>query len=115
MPIVEMLTKKSFTKLLSSHKKVFVDFHAKWCPPCKTIMPEVENLAEKFSKIKFVKIDVDEAEELAYDHQISKMPTFIVFENGIEIDRFTGAQKEPLERMLTNLDQTDTEPATQAN
>lgn len=50
--------------------------------PCKVIGPEVEKLAESMPDVVFLKVDVDQVEELATEYNISCMPTFLAFKNG---------------------------------
>jgi len=100
-------TKADFDKILEDNKKaVFVDFTASWCPPCKMIKPIFEELAETHKDlegVKFVKIDVDENDEVAQEYAIRSMPTFKVFVDGKEVaeDGFGGASVEKLKAMVT--------------
>jgi len=99
-------TKADFDKILADNKKaVFVDFTASWCPPCKMIKPIFEELAETHKDlegVKFVKIDVDENEEVSQENAIRSMPTFKVFVDGKEVpeDGFGGASVEKLKAMV---------------
>ena len=95
------LTKDNFDEVISSGK-VFVDFAAAWCGYCRIMEPIVEELADKYDDaVKIAKVDVDEEATLAAHYDITTYPTFIMFENGVETDRKTGAQPvEELESML---------------
>jgi thiol-disulfide isomerase/thioredoxin len=55
-----------------------------------------EELSAKFPDIEFVKIDVDELEDLAAECGISAMPTFHVYSNGVKVAEMTGADKDKL-------------------
>ena len=105
MSLIHVTSKKVMTELIGKNRLVFVDFFAKWCGPCQVIMPEIENFSKQFDSIKFAKVDVDEAEELAYTYRIEMMPTFISFVNGVEVDRLSGAQKDAIQRMLNALNE----------
>jgi thioredoxin 1 len=59
-----------------------VDFYATWCGPCKQIAPKLEEMAQLFTDVIFLKVDVDENEEVASEYAISCMPTFMFFKNG---------------------------------
>ncbi len=88
-------------EVLSSDKKVIIDFYATWCVPCQMLSPVLEEVAVENSDIKLVKIDVDQNEELAYKYGISAMPTIIVMENGEEINRSIGViSKEDILKLL---------------
>jgi thioredoxin 1 len=84
-------------------RPVLVDFHAAWCPPCKLMAPVLEALAGEFSgRIDFVKIDAEEAPELAGQFGVESIPTTILFRNGQEIARKVGfAPQEDLRALLT--------------
>jgi len=98
-------TKEEFDKIIKEKEVVFVDFTASWCPPCKMIKPVFEEWAEKFKdndKVKFVKIDVDENDEVAQEYAIRSMPTFKVFKSGKEDENggFGGASIDKLKTMV---------------
>jgi thioredoxin len=74
---------------------VVVDFYATWCGPCRMLSPRLDKLAEEFSrKIKFVKVNVDEAQELAGRFRVEGIPTLLLFKNGKLEDRVTGLLPE---------------------
>tara|TARA_B100001989_G_scaffold233180_1_gene192888 strand:+ start:2809 stop:3147 length:339 start_codon:yes stop_codon:yes gene_type:complete len=52
-------------------------FEAKWCGPCKTIKPHIDELKEKYPNIEVICIDADENPELCAIYRISKLPTFV--------------------------------------
>ena len=68
-----------------------VDCFAQWCGPCKMVAPHIERLATQKPNVTFVKVDVDEAGDIASHLQISAMPTFVFFKGGREIERIQGA------------------------
>ncbi|KAJ0408097.1 hypothetical protein ATCC90586_006068 [Pythium insidiosum] len=83
-----------------SGKTLVVDFWATWCGPCVKIAPFFEELSGKYSSAIFVKVDVDEAEDVAADQSITAMPTFKVFKKGQCVDELTGAIQTALESMV---------------
>ena len=66
-------------------KLVVIDFFATWCGPCKMISPKIEAMAGEMSNVVFLKVDVDEAEDVAEEYNISAMPTFIFLKNGQKV------------------------------
>merc|ERR1712223_1496403 len=58
-------------------KLVVIDFFATWCGPCKMIAPKIEQMAGEMVNVVFLKVDVDEAEDVAQEYNISAMPTFV--------------------------------------
>lgn len=76
-------------------------FTADWCQPCKRIRPLVEELNREQTTAGFQIIDVDDNTELVKNFNIRSVPTFILFDNGIEKNRITGAQtREQLEEFI---------------
>src|SRR5438132_13788096 len=73
--------------VLQSEVPVFVDFYADWCGPCNMIAPTLEALSEEYAgKGKFVKINVDNNQQLAMKYDILSIPTSMSFEIGIVKD-----------------------------
>jgi thioredoxin 1 len=91
------VTEEEFRSILNcsddnSNKLVVVNFFAEWCMPCLMLSPVVEELAEKMNEVKFTKINIDDNSELSGKFRISSIPCLVVFRDGKEIDRITGAQ-----------------------
>jgi len=86
------LTQKEFPGVINDKETplVIVDFFAEWCMPCVKMGPVFERLAEKHSKVKFCKINVDEAGEIANEYEVSSIPCVIFFKDGEEVDRVVG-------------------------
>jgi thioredoxin-like negative regulator of GroEL len=75
-------------------------FTAEWCNPCKRTRPIVEEL-NKDNHTKFQFIDADDNGELCRKFEIKAIPTFILIEDGKEINRINGAKtKEQLEEFI---------------
>ena len=99
--MVEELTNNGFDELVSNNNIVVVDFFAEWCMPCLMMAPVIDELDQKISGMKFAKINVDDNQELARKHGVMSIPTLVIFKEGKEIDRITGAlPSEVLEEKL---------------
>ncbi|XP_011298684.1 thioredoxin-2 [Fopius arisanus] len=72
-------------------KLVIIDFFATWCGPCKVIAPQFEELSNEFTDIVFLKVDIDENEEISTEYEITSMPTFVFIKSGKIVHQFSGA------------------------
>lgn len=89
---VHAITGETFQAEVLDHKGiVFVDFYADWCGPCKLTSPIIDDLANQMKDIKFVKINVDENQDLAGRYSVFSIPTFLVFKNGQVVNQMVGA------------------------
>lgn len=86
--IINNPTVDEFNEITASGKTV-VDFWAKWCGPCRSQAPIVEELANT-TDIKVIKIDVDADDDLPVDFQVSSIPTLILFDDGVVVERLVG-------------------------
>jgi thioredoxin 1 len=79
-------------EVLNSQLPVFVDFWAEWCGPCRMVSPVIEELAGEYTgKINFVKVNVDENNELASKYNIFSIPTLAIFNRGQIVAQQVGA------------------------
>ena len=90
------------TSVMNSSMPVFVDFWAEWCGPCRMVSPVVEELASDYEgKVNFVKVNVDEANELASKYNVFSIPTLAIFSNGQIVSQQVGAaSKETYKNMI---------------
>ena len=103
---VEEVTSENFdSKVNAGQGYALVDFWAPWCGPCRAIAPVVEELSELYaSKVNFMKVNVDEAQELAVQYKVQSIPTLLFVQNGSEVDRVVGVvSKEELKVKLDAL------------
>merc|ERR1711977_148922 len=94
--------KAGFDKVLTDagDKLVVIDFTATWCGPCQRIGPKFVAFAEKYPDVVFIKVDVDENEEVAAECGISAMPTFHYYKNKTKVDELVGASEASLEEKI---------------
>lgn len=88
------------TAASKASRLVILYFTAAWCGPCRYISPVFTDLASKYPKDVFLKIDIDEVSDVAARWNISSVPTFFFVKNGKEIDKVVGADKSSLQRKM---------------
>ena len=81
------------SEVIQSSKLVIVDFWAEWCGPCKMIAPLLDEIARELpGKVKIVKVNVDEEQQLAQQYGIYNIPTMIFFKGGQVVESVMGTQ-----------------------
>lgn len=93
---------QDFDAYLASNTVVIANFTALWCGPCQQIKPLVDQLYAdpKFAGVEVVRVDLDSQQELAARHHISSVPTFVVFEEGKEVEQLRGANALALPKLF---------------
>ena len=75
-------------------------FSAVWCGPCKSFKPVMNEIAGEGYSVQF--IDIDQSPNMATQFSVMSVPTVIIEENGIEVDRFVGSipKQQVLDRLI---------------
>lgn len=94
----------------NSGKIVVVNFSASWCNPCRAAAPRYHELADKYTSMIFLTVDVDELAELSTSWDIKATPTFILFRDGRQVDKVVGDNKQELQKKLMNLAESSRSP-----
>ncbi len=92
------VNEETFDRLVLEHSRtrpVVVDFWAEWCSPCRILNPVLERVAHRFEgNIALAEVEVDDNMHLAGHYKLTGFPSVLVFTNGQEECRFTGARPE---------------------
>ncbi|KAJ5605608.1 Thioredoxin [Penicillium lagena] len=101
MPVKEISSMQDFHEALSTDGNVVVlDSWAKSCKPCEVIEPVMEDFSEKFSDVRFYKMNVDAVDDVAQELGISAIPTILLFRDGLKITEVVGAHTKTIENAI---------------
>ena len=90
------------TLLLQEKRFLVVQFTAQWCQPCHAMAPRFAELALQYPAAQFCTVDVDDMEDVASSFQIVMMPTFVCFNDAIELGRKSTSQVRPLKEWIAS-------------
>ena len=93
-PVIE-LTSQNFNQEIKNNNLLLVDFWAEWCGPCKSMHPIFTRMAKKYKQVRFARVNVDNAQDIAMKYGVQSIPTFIMFKNSEVVNRMVGAVGEP--------------------
>jgi len=95
MAMTSITSESQFEEYLkSSSDPVIVDFWAEWCGPCKMISPMLEKMSNNVKNVRFAKINVEQASDLAEEFGITGIPTLVLMKNNVEVKRIVGVVSE---------------------
>ncbi len=86
--------------------KYMLFFTADWCPDCRFIKPAMPEIEEKYQDYTFLKVDRDENIDLAGEMNIMGIPSFVAYDNGHEVGRFSNPDrktKQEVEKFIDSL------------
>jgi len=90
-----------YSQTVAAAKLCVVDFTASWCGPCRQIAPAFERMALANPTVHFLKVDVDEVQDVAARENVRSMPTFKLYRYGSKVEEFSGADPNRLQAWLT--------------
>ncbi len=88
--MVNVINKSEFDSIINSNEFVVVDFWATWCGPCRMLSSVLDEYSTENPDLVMVKVNVDDAKELASMHDVQSLPTVMLFKNGKELTSKVG-------------------------
>merc|ERR1712093_405652 len=99
--VVYIKSEEQFNTIIKEGKPVIIDFTATWCGPCQRIAPFFEELSAKYPTVTFIKVDVDEMDQISAMCGVRCMPTFLVYKDGKPTaGKLEGASPDALEGLV---------------
>lgn len=92
--VIEVTAENFDAVVTQATKPVIIDFHATWCGPCKTVKPLFAELAQEHTDWVFAAIDIDQAPDIAATCNVTAVPTFVVFKQGVQWGSVEGGRKK---------------------
>lgn len=90
MSLLEV-TEDTFASQIRKSGPTLVEFGAVWCPPCKALLPILDELSNEYGeKLAVLKVDCDDSPALAAQYGIMSMPTVILFHDGVPVEKLVG-------------------------
>jgi thioredoxin 1 len=101
--VVSVTSQNQWNTLLLQEKRfLVVQFTARWCQPCHAMAPRFAEFALQYPAAQFCTVDVDDMEDVASSFQIVMMPTFVCFNDAIELGRKSTSQMRPLKEWIAS-------------
>lgn len=90
-----LVSETDFGRKVAEKRVTLVDFGAEWCPPCKALLPVMEQLAAQFGeRLAVLKVDCDDSPGTAGQFGVMSMPTVIVFKDGVPMEKLVGLRSK---------------------
>jgi thioredoxin 1 len=106
MTILNISNNNEYQNILKNNTYVVIIFSASFCKPCKEIYPYMLDLSEKYNNIQFIKVDIQNNEDISDIDNIVTIPHFKFVKNNSELFSFSGANKpliiETIDKLLSN-------------
>ncbi|MFF2019053.1 thioredoxin family protein [Paenibacillus sp. NPDC058177] len=103
MAILDVEQADSLRLKLSGEGIVLVDYGAPWCPPCKVLLPLLEELDGEYGgEVTIAKVNCDHLPELASEASVMGLPTVIVYKDGQPMEKLVGLQPKVVYQGVLN-------------
>jgi len=100
---IQTVNDATFYAHIKPEGTTLVEFGAVWCPPCKTLLPMLNELSsEQGDRLRVLQVDCDESPETASRFRVMSVPTVIVFRDGEPVEKLIGLRpKSVYEQILS--------------
>lgn len=88
--LIHYSNQDNLKNLIETNNLLVVDFYADWCGPCRRLGPIIEELAEEYKDVTFVKINVDNFAQEAAMFSVSSIPSVFYFKDGKVVNNTNG-------------------------
>lgn len=89
----EIQSASELKQLRNGDMPILIDFYADWCGPCQTMLPIVDELADKYQgQVEIVKVNIDTQRALAHEFGVRSIPSLFLIENGEIKEHLVGLQ-----------------------
>lgn len=96
---METLQSKEQFDMIIKGQNIIMMFTADWCPDCRVIDPILPDIEKMFPEFKFMSVDRDDFIDICQQYDVFGIPSFIVFQNGRETDRFVSKNRKTKEEI----------------
>lgn len=96
------ITTQELKELQSQGKKILVDLKARWCMPCRTLIPRLDEISTQYNDVEFVAVDVDDNREGCVELGIRSVPTVMIFDGDKLVDRSSGVNESSYYKDILN-------------
>ena len=99
--MIELTTSNFMNEVELSNKLCVIDIYADWCAPCRALAPALEELEREYPQVKFCKINVDKARNLAEIFNVSSIPLVAIVRDNTYLDFSEGlVPKENISQLI---------------
>lgn len=90
---MQTLDQQAFETIAAAPGVHVIDFSARWCGPCRQMVPVIAALAHEYAgRVQFAAVDCDDEPQIAQRYDVRSMPTFVLLRDGREVGRIVGAR-----------------------
>lgn len=95
------VNEQSFQGSIREQGVTLVEFGATWCPPCKALLPILDELDHQYGEqVTVLKVDCDDSPAIASEYRVMSMPTVIMFHNGEPVEKLVGLRPKSVYETL---------------